>query len=122
MAKSTKKQNIFSLKDITNFQDVTCDNTFMAQYETVQGKSKAIPRKLILHEKYTFLIHKLIKRCRNNKEGDFTRFSTKVLQATLGAVYKDMLNTLVAMNIIRIANEYIPTIPIYPSLLKCVIM
>ena len=133
MAKSTKKQNIFSLKDIsidnvvekhialleerakpqrviTNFQDVTCDNTFMAQYETVQGKSKAIPRKLILHEKYTFLIHKLIKRCRNNKEGDFTRFSTKVLQATLGAVYKDMLNTLVAMNIIRIANEYIPTI------------
>lgn len=133
MAKSTKKQNIFSLKDIsidnvvekhialleerakpqrviTNFQDVTCDNTFMAQYETVQGKSKAIPRKLILHEKYTFLIHKLIKRCRNNKEGDFTRFSTKVLQATLGAIYKDMLNTLVAMNIIRIANEYIPTI------------
>ncbi|MBC5590736.1 hypothetical protein H8S53_05660 [Bacteroides sp. NSJ-21] len=133
MAKSTKKQNIFSLKDIsidnvvekhialleerakpqrviTNFQDVTCDSTFMAQYETVQGKSKAIPRKLILHEKYTFLIHKLIKRCRNNKEGDFTRFSTKVLQATLGAVYKDMLNTLVAMNIIRIANEYIPTI------------
>ena len=133
MAKSTKKQNIFSLKDIsidnvvekhialleerakpqrviTNVQDVTCDNTFMAQYETVQGKSKAIPRKLILHEKYTFLIHKLIKRCRNNKEGDFTRFSTKVLQATLGAVYKDMLNTLVAMNIIRIANEYIPTI------------
>ena len=95
---------------ITNFQDVTCDSTFMAQYETVQGKSKAIPRKLILHEKYTFLIHKLIKRCRNNKEGDFTRFSTKVLQATLGAVYKDMLNTLVAMNIIRIANEYIPTI------------
>lgn len=133
MAKSTKKQNIFSLKDIsidnvvekhialleerakpqrviTNFQDVTCDSTFMAQYETVQGKSKAIPRKLILHEKYTFLIHKLIKRCRNNKKGDFTRFSTKVLQATLGAVYKDMLNTLVAMNIIRIANEYIPTI------------
>ena len=133
MVKSTKKQNIFSLKDIsidnvvekhialleerakpqrviTNFQDVTCDNTFVAQYETIQGKSKAIPRKLILHEKYTFLIHKLIKRCRNNKEGDFTRFSTKVLQATLGAVYKDMLNTLVAMNIIRIANEYIPTI------------
>lgn len=133
MAKSTEKQNIFSLKDIsidnivekhialleerakpqrviTNFQDVTCDSTFMAQYETVQGKSKAIPRKLILHEKYTFLIHKLIKRCRNNKEGDFTRFNTKVLQATLGAVYKDMLNTLVAMNIIRIANEYIPTI------------
>ena len=133
MAKSTEKQNIFSLKDIsidnvvekhivlleerakpqrviTNFQDVTCDSTFMAQYETVQGKSKAIPKKLILHEKYTFLIHKLIKRCRNNKEGDFTRFNTKVLQATLGAVYKDMLNTLVAMNIIRIANEYIPTI------------
>lgn len=46
---------------ITNFQDVTCDNTFVAQYETIQGKSKAIPRKLILHEKYTFLIHKLIK-------------------------------------------------------------
>lgn len=133
MAKSTKKQNIFSLKDIsidnvvekhialleerakpqrviTNFQDVTCDNTFMAQYETVQGKSKAIPRKLILHEKYTFLIHKLIKRCRNNKEGDFTRFNTKVLQATLGAVYKDMLDTLAVMNIIHIANEYIPTI------------
>lgn len=133
MAKSTEKQNIFFLKNIsidnivekhialleerakpqrviTNFQDVTCDSTFMAQYETVQGKSKAIPRKLILHEKYTFLIHKLIKRCRNNKEGDFTRFNTKVLQATLGAVYKDMLNTLVAMNIIRIANEYIPTV------------
>ena len=133
MAKSTKKQNIFSLKDIsidnvvekhialleerakpqrviTNFQDVTCDNTFMAQYKTVQGKSKAIPRKLILHEKYTFLIHKLIKRCRNNKEGDFTRFNTKVLQATLGAVYKDMLDTLAVMNIIHIANEYIPTI------------
>ena len=133
MAKSTEKQNIFSLKDtsidnvvekhiallkerakpqqvITNFQDVTCDNTFVAQYETIQGKSKAIPRKLILHEKYTFLIHKLIKRCRNNKEGDFTRFNTKVLQVTLGAVYKDMLGTLAAMNIIRIANEYIPTI------------
>ena len=99
MAKSTEKQNIFFLKNIsidnivekhialleerakpqrviTNFQDVTCDSTFMAQYETVQGKSKAIPRKLILHEKYTFLIHKLIKRCRNNKEGDFTRFNT----------------------------------------------
>lgn len=133
MAKSTKKQNIFSLKDIsidnvvekhialleerakpqrviTNFQDVTCDNTFVAQYETIQGKSKVIPRKLILHEKYTFLIHKLIKRCRNNKEGDFTRFNTKVLQATLGAVYKDMLDTLAVMNIIHIANEYIPTI------------
>ncbi|MFK2294191.1 hypothetical protein ACIXMS_04340 [Bacteroides fragilis] len=133
MAKSTEKQNIFSLEDIsidnivekhialleerakpqrviTNFQDVTCDNTFVAQYETIQGKSKAIPRKLILHEKYTFLIHKLIKRCRNNKEGDFTRFNTKVLQATLGAVYKDMLDTLAAMNIIHIANEYIPTI------------
>lgn len=133
MVKSTKKQNIFSLKDIsidnvvekhialleerakpqrviTNFQDVTCDNTFVAQYETIQGKSKAIPRKLILHEKYTFLIHKLIKRCRNNKEGDFTRFNTKVLQATLGAVYKDTLDTLAVMNIIHIANEYIPTI------------
>lgn len=133
MVKSTKKQNIFSLKDIsidnvvekhialleerakpqrviTDFQDVTCDNTFVAQYETIQGKSKAIPRKLILHEKYTFLIHKLIKRCRNNKEGDFTRFNTKVLQATLGAVYKDMLDTLAVMNIIHIANEYIPTI------------
>lgn len=133
MAKSTERQNIFSLENIsidnivekhiallkerakpqqviTNFQDVTCDNTFVAQYETIQGKSKAIPRKLILHEKYTFLIHKLIKRCRNNKEGDFTRFNTKVLQATLGAVYKDMLDTLAAMNIIRIANEYIPTI------------
>lgn len=133
MAKSTERQNIFSLENIsidnivekhiallkerakpqqviTNFQDVTCDNTFVAQYETIQGKSKAIPRKLILHEKYTFLIHKLIKRCRNNKEGDFTRFNTKVLQATLGAVYKDMLDTLAAMNIIHIANEYIPTI------------
>lgn len=133
MAKSTEKQNIFSLKDIsidnivekhiallkehakpqrviTNFQDVTCDNTFVAQYETIQGKSKVIPRKLILHEKYTFLINKLIKRCRNNKEGDFTRFNTKVLQATLGAVYKDMLDTLAVMNIIHIANEYIPTI------------
>lgn len=133
MAKSTEKQNIFFLKNIsidnivekhialleerakpqrviTNFQDVTCDNTFVAQYETIQGKSKAIPRKLILHEKYTFLIHKLIKRCRNNKEGDFTRFNTKVLQATLGAVYKDMLDTLAVMNIIHIANEYIPTI------------
>lgn len=133
MVKSYKKQNIFSLKDIsidnvvekhialleerakpqrviTNFQDVICDNTFVAQYETIQGKSKAIPRKLILHGKYTFLIHKLIKRCRNNKEGDFTRFNTKVLQATLGAVYKDMLNTLATMNIICIANEYIPTI------------
>ena len=59
MAKSTERQNIFSLENIsidnivekhiallkerakpqqviTNFQDVTCDNTFVAQYETIR--------------------------------------------------------------------------------------
>ena len=81
-------------RTITNFNEVTCDSSFIAKIETVEGANKSLPRKQILYKKYAFLIHRLIQRCKSNKEVNFTRFNSKILQTVLGHVYIDMLNTL----------------------------
>ena len=133
MEKLPKEQKIYSLTDIsidsivarhiellekqnepqqiiTNFDEITCDSTFVAKTEIIEGANKTFPRKQILYKKYTFLVHKLIQRCKANKEGNFTHFNSVILQTTLGAAYKEMLETLASMDIVKISNKYIPTI------------
>lgn len=97
-------------RTITNFNEVTCDSSFIAKIETVEGANKSLPRKQILYKKYAFLIHRLIQRCKSNKEGNFTRFNSKILQTVLGHVYIDMLNTLEVLGIIKVSSSYIPSI------------
>ena len=97
-------------RTITNFNEVTCDSSFIAKIETVEGANKSLPRKQILYKKYAFLIHRLIQRCKSNKEGNFTRFNSKILQTVLGHVYIDMLNTLEVLSIIKVSSSYIPSI------------
>lgn len=97
-------------RTITNFDKVTCDSSFVAKIETVEGANKSLPRKQILYKKYAFLIHRLIQRCKSNKEGNFTRFNSKILQTVLGHVYIDMLNTLEVLGIIKVSSSYIPSI------------
>lgn len=97
-------------RTITNFNEVTCDSSFIAKVETAEGANKLLPRKQILYKKYAFLIHRLIQRCKSNKEGNFTRFNSKILQTVLGRVYTDMLNTLETLGIIKISSSYIPSI------------
>lgn len=97
-------------RTITNFNEVTCDSSFIAKVETAEGANKLLPRKQILYKKYAFLIHRLIQRCKSNKEGNFTRFNSKILQTVLGRVYNDMLKTLEVLSIIKISSSYIPSI------------
>lgn len=97
-------------RTITNFNEVTCDSSFIAKIETVEGANKSLPRKQILYKKYAFLIHRLIQRCKSNKEGNFTRFNSQILQTVLGHVYIDMLNTLEVLGIIKVSSSYIPSI------------
>ena len=97
-------------RTITNFNEVTCDSSFIAKIETVEGANKSLPRKQILYKKYAFLIHRLIQRCKSNKEGNFTRFNSQILQTVLGHVYIDMLKTLETLGIIKVSSSYIPSI------------
>lgn len=95
---------------ITNFDKVTCDSSFVAKIETVEGANKPLPKKQILYKKYAFFIHRLIQRCKSNREGNFTRFNSQILQTVLGNVYIDMLNTLEVLGIIKVSSSYIPSI------------
>lgn len=97
-------------RTITNFNEVTCDSSFIAKIETVEGANKSLPRKQILYKKYAFLIHRLIQRCKSNKEGNFTRFNSQILQTVFGHVYIDMLKTLETLGIIKVSSNYIPSI------------
>ena len=95
---------------ITNFDKVTCDSSFVAKIETVKGANKSFPKKQILYKKYAFFIHRLIQRCKSNKEGNFTRFNSQILQTVFGHVYIDMLKTLETLGIIKVSSSYIPSI------------
>lgn len=95
---------------ITNFDKVTCDSSFVAKIETVEGANKSLPKKQILYKKYAFFIHRLIQRCKSNKEGNFTRFNSQTLQTVFGHVYIDMLKTLETLGIIKVSSSYIPSI------------
>ena len=97
-------------RTITNFNEVTCDSSFIAKIETVEGANKSLPRKQILYKKYAFFIHRLIQRCKSNREGNFTRFNSQILQTVLGNVYINMLNTLEVLGIIKVSSSYIPSI------------
>lgn len=133
MGKSPMKQLIYTFKDIsidaimekhiellknqnqpqrtiTNFDKVTCDSSFVAKIETVEGANKPLPKKQILYKKYVFFIHRLIQRCKSNREGNFTRFNSQILQTVLGHVYIDMLKTLETLGIIKVSSSYIPSI------------
>lgn len=133
MGKSPMKQLIYTFKDIsidaimekhiellknqnqpqrtiTNFDKVTCDSSFVAKIETVEGANKPLPKKQILYKKYAFFIHRLIQRCKSNREGNFTRFNSQILQTVLGHVYIDMLKTLETLGIIKVSSSYIPSI------------
>lgn len=97
-------------RTITNFNEVTCDSSFIAKIETVEGANKSFPKKQILYKKYAFFIHRLIQRCKSNKEGNFTRFNSQILQTVFGHVYIDMLKTLETLGIIKVSSSYIPSI------------
>lgn len=97
-------------RTITNFDKVTCDSSFVAKIETVEGANKPLPKKQILYKKYAFFIHRLIQRCKSNREGNFTRFNSQILQTVLGHVYIDMLKTLETLGIIKVSSSYIPSI------------
>ena len=97
-------------RTITNFDKVTCDSSFVAKIETVEGANKSLPKKQILYKKYAFFIHRLIQRCKSNREGNFTRFNSQILQTVLGHVYIDMLKTLETLGIIKVSSNYIPSI------------
>lgn len=97
-------------RTITNFDEVTCDSSFVAKIETVEGANKPLPKKQILYKKYAFFIHRLIQRCKSNREGNFTRFNSQILQTVLGHVYIDMLKTLETLGIIKVSSSYIPSI------------
>ena len=97
-------------RTITNFDKVTCDSSFVAKIETVEVANKQLPKKQILYKKYAFFIHRLIQRCKSNREGNFTRFNSQILQTVLGHVYIDMLKTLETLGIIKVSSSYIPSI------------
>lgn len=97
-------------RTITNFDKVTCDSSFVAKIETVEGANKPLPKKQILYKKYAFFIHRFIQRCKSNREGNFTRFNSQILQTVLGHVYIDMLKTLETLGIIKVSSSYIPSI------------
>ena len=97
-------------RTITNFDKVTCDSSFVAKIETVEGANKPLPKKQILYKKYAFFIHRLIQRCKSNREGNFTRFNSQILQTVLGHVYIDMLKTLETLGIVKVSSSYIQSI------------
>ena len=94
-----KNQNL-PQRTITNFDKVTCDSSFVAKIETVEGANKPLPKKQILYKKYAFFIHRLIQRCKSNREGNFSRFNSQILQTVLGHVYIDIFKSLETLGII----------------------
>lgn len=100
-----------SRKEIINFNEIPCTSfeSFELKYADIPSIDKVRPLKSILINKYAFLIHKLISRTKLQEKGNFTHLSSKVLKATLGNVYLDMLETLKRLNLITIDHEYIPT-------------
>lgn len=98
-------------KVMINFHEVPCTSieNFEFKYADIPAIDKVRPVKSILIDKYTFLIHKLISRAKLQEKGDFTHLSSKVLKATFGNVYLDMLETLKRLKVITIDHEYIPT-------------
>ena len=78
----------------------------MGEFATIVDKEgKKPPRKAILIQKYKFLIHDIIMRCRASKDNsvqlNYTRYVT-----VLGKVYGDMLHTLNDLELIHLSNTY----------------
>ena len=93
--------------ELINWEEyLTCDTKNIKEpiYKVI-GKIKPIPRKDILYHKYIFLIHIIIAKCENSKDGTI-RLNYNVLKEVLGRCIGDMLNTLKKLNIINISPFY----------------
>lgn len=93
--------------ELINWEEyLTCDTKNIKEpiYKVI-GKIKPIPRKDILYHKYIFLIHIIISKCENSKDGTI-RLNYNVLKEVLGRCIGDMLNTLKKLNIINISPFY----------------
>lgn len=93
--------------ELVNWEEyLTCDTKNIKEpiYKVI-GKIKPIPRKDILYHKYIFLIHIIISKCENSKDGTI-RLNYNVLKEVLGRCVGDMLNTLKKLNIINISPFY----------------
>lgn len=100
-------------QELVNWYDIPTSKReiFVPIYKTIESKKKKMtppPRKSILYDKYRFLLHIIITRCYNAEKG-VTTLNSSVLKTVLGNCYKDMLATLVDMQIIEMTNYYQPS-------------
>ena len=97
-------------QELVNWYDIptSTDQKFIPVYKIVETRKKKMtppPRKSILYNKYRFLLHIIITRCYNAEKG-VTTLNSAILKSVLGSCYKDMLTTLVNMQIVQMTNYY----------------
>ena len=92
---------------VSQLTDVEID-TIMDKYTELIGENeaKSAPNRNILYHKLLFLIHLIIIRCRASKDNKI-QLNADRLQDVLGNEYNYMLNTLRAMGIIDIEDNYL---------------
>lgn len=99
----TKPKTILTVKDNADFGFY--GGGIRGIEETIVKEAKPAPRRAILYNKYRFLIHEIIMRCRASKSNK-ARLRYSCYVSVLGKVFGDMLYTLNDMNIITVTTTF----------------
>lgn len=86
-----------SRRKVLNFDEVSC-------YESVElkfGPSKAIPRRKPLYPRYRFIIHTIIDRCSNDKDG-VAFLPNEVFHGIIGRQFAAIIENLEHMEVISV--------------------
>lgn len=86
-----------SRREVVNYDEVSC-------YESVElkfGASKAIPRRKPLYPRYKFIIHTIIERCSNDKDG-VAFLPNEVFHGIIGRQFAAIIQNLEQMEVISV--------------------
>ena len=88
---------ISSRREVVNYDEVSC-------YESVElkfGPSKAIPRRKPLYPRYKFIIHTIIERCSDDKDG-VAFLPNSVFHGIIGRQFATIIENLERLGIISV--------------------
>lgn len=86
-----------SRREVVNYDEVSC-------YESVElkfGPSNAIPRRKPLYPRYKFILHTIIERCKNDKDG-VAFLPNSVFHGIIGRQFATIIDNLERMEVISV--------------------
>ena len=86
-----------SRREVLNFDEVSCYEVVELKY----GPSKAIPRRKPLYPRYRFIIHTIIDRCSNDKDG-VAFLPNEVFHGIIGRQFAIIIENLEHLGVISV--------------------